>query len=345
MARLRFGLALDFGTQRASLDRVLAEYVPLLNLAERYGFHSVWAGENYPMRPGAFHVASPFLLLAGLSGSTTLALGTGVTLGPAWHPLRLAYDGAILDQLSGGRFILGVGAGDPTTWRRFGVDRQQVGAFMDDLLAALKALWSGASGFRGRLLSVEGGVSPLPLQAGGPPVWVGGASPRAARRAASLGDAWYAATSYALSAVRAQAERYRAALERLDGPPRQACVSVNRLACLADAPERASSEGGRYLEGVLEKYAALGGLPSADAADRATVPAFPSMAGSTPLLGALGASLCLLGSPQMVVEQLGAYAEAGVTDVQLRVVPADMPLELVARTITLAGEHVLPHFA
>jgi alkanesulfonate monooxygenase SsuD/methylene tetrahydromethanopterin reductase-like flavin-dependent oxidoreductase (luciferase family) len=175
-------------------------------------------------------------------------------------------------------------------------------------------------------------------------VWVGGASPRAARRAAALGDAWYAATSYPLAAIRAQVERYRGALERLGRPAGPARVSVNRLACLAESSERAWSEGGRYLEGVLEQYAAMGGLPSPERADQARAPAFPGVGGSTPLLAALGASLCLLGSPDVVVQQLGAYAEAGVTDVQLRVVPADMPLELVARTITLAGEHVLPHF-
>jgi alkanesulfonate monooxygenase SsuD/methylene tetrahydromethanopterin reductase-like flavin-dependent oxidoreductase (luciferase family) len=344
VSRLTFGLALDFGTQRASLDRVLAEYVPLLTLAEQYGFQSVWAGENYPTRPGAFHLPSPFLVLASLARSTSLALGTGVTLAPAWQPLRLAYDAAVLDQLSGGHFILGIGAGNPTTWHRFGADRQPMGEFLDELVVALKALWSGADGFRGRLVTVEGGIAPLPLQAGGPPVWVGGAAPRAARRAATLGDAWYAATSYALAAVRAQAERYRGALARLGRPVGPARVSVNRLACLADSPERAWSEGGRYVEGVLEQYAAMGGLPSPERAEQVGAPAFPAVSGSTPLLAALGASLCLLGSPDMVVQQLGAYTDAGVTDVQLRVAPADMPLELVARTITLAGEHVLPHF-
>src|ERR671939_1470803 len=96
------------------------------------------------------------------------------------HPLTLAYDGAVLDQLSGGRFVLGVGIGRPHDWARFGLERAAIGDRMDELLAALKALWSGADGFHGRLVSVEGGIAPLPRQAGGPPVWVGGAAPRAA---------------------------------------------------------------------------------------------------------------------------------------------------------------------
>jgi alkanesulfonate monooxygenase SsuD/methylene tetrahydromethanopterin reductase-like flavin-dependent oxidoreductase (luciferase family) len=344
MPRLSFGLALDFGTRRASLDRVLDEYVPLLRLAERYGFSSVWAGENYPSRPGGFHLPSPLLVLGSLSRSTTLRLGTGVTLGPAWQPLRLAYDVAVLDQLSGGRCILGIGAGDPRTWRRFGADRERIGDFMDELVPALKALWSGADGFRGQTVQIEGGIAPLPVQRGGPPVWVGGAGTRAARRAAAQGDGWYAATSYALSRIRLQVERYRRTLDTIGGPPRPGRVSVNRLAHLADSPGKVVSEGGPYLERVLEQYAAMGGLPSTEAAREAVAPAFPPVDGTTPLLGSLGASLCLLGSPETVAQQLDAYAAAGVTDIQLRVAPADMPSELIARTITLVGEQVLPRF-
>jgi len=206
------------------------------------------------MRPGAVHLPSPFLVLASLARSTSLALGTGVTLAPAWHPLWLAYDAAILDQLSGGRFILGMGAGDPATWRRFGADRQRIGEFMDELLAVLKALWSGPMAF-------AAGWSPsraalLPAAPGRQPASVG------RRRAAALGDAWNAATSYALATIRGQAERYRSALEHLGRPLEHARVSVHRLACLADSPERAWSEGGRYVEGALEQYAAMGGLPS-----------------------------------------------------------------------------------
>src|SRR5439155_5961245 len=85
MVAIRFGLALDFGTRRASLDRVVAEYVPLINLAERYGFESVWAGESYPTAPGGFHLPSPLLVLAALAPQTSVRLGTGVTLVPMWH--------------------------------------------------------------------------------------------------------------------------------------------------------------------------------------------------------------------------------------------------------------------
>src|SRR2546430_400022 len=100
-SRLRFGLALDFGTERATIERLLDEYLPLIRLAEGYGFESVWLGQHLPAESGRFHLPSPLLVLAALAPQTKMTLGTGVILLPMCHPLTLAYDAAVLDQLSG----------------------------------------------------------------------------------------------------------------------------------------------------------------------------------------------------------------------------------------------------
>ena len=100
---VKFGLALDFWNTSKPLDSLLEDYVGLLTLAEQYGFDSVWAGENRPRSAESGHVPSPLLVLSALARSTRLRLGTGVTLLPVWHPLRLAYDAAMLDQISAGR--------------------------------------------------------------------------------------------------------------------------------------------------------------------------------------------------------------------------------------------------
>ena len=333
---MEFGLALDLGNVRTSLDRLLDEYAPLLALAERYGFASVWAGEAYPTAPpGGFHLPSPLLALAALAPRTALKLGTGVTLLPAWSPLRLAYDTAVLDQLSGGRLVLGVGAGTPPLWARFGADRATVGDRIDETLAALRALWAGESGYRGNVLTIEGGIAPLPLQPGGPPIWVGGLAPRAARRAARYGDAWTSSTSYGLRDVRTQAERYRRALAAAGKDPSAALVGANRLTFLAETPERAREQGGEYVERVLRFYAGHRALRDATGEP---IPA------DAPLLQAAAAEVCLVGSPESVSAQLEEYSRAGLTHVQLRVAPGGMPSELVAQTITLAGEQLLPRW-
>src|SRR5687767_10901136 len=113
MPKIEFGLALDFSSARMSLHERVDQYLPLIQTAERFGFSWFVAGESYSTRPGPGHVASPLLALTFLAPQTSMKLATGVVLVPAWSPLRLAYDSAILDQLSGGRFALGVGLGRP----------------------------------------------------------------------------------------------------------------------------------------------------------------------------------------------------------------------------------------
>jgi alkanesulfonate monooxygenase SsuD/methylene tetrahydromethanopterin reductase-like flavin-dependent oxidoreductase (luciferase family) len=334
LPRIEFGLAFDFMTERAGLDRVLEEYESLLQPAEQLGFSSIWAGESYPTAPGSYHLPSPFLALASLARRTSLKIGTGVILLPAWHPLRLAYDAAVLDQIAGGRLILGVGAGSPKLWARFGADRASLAEWLDDMLGALRALWTGAPGFSGSRIRVQDGILPRPSQPNGPPIWVGGRVPRAARRAANFGDGWYASTQYRLEEIRAQASRYRQSL----GPDRgTGLVAVNRVAFVAEDSEQAWQQATPYVTSLLRKYVAMGALSDADE--------LLGPSGEQPeVLRRLARDICLIGSPQDVVAELGRYAEAGVTHVQLRVAPSDMPLDLARRTVDLVGQRVLPAF-
>ncbi|HLY65579.1 MAG TPA: LLM class flavin-dependent oxidoreductase [Chloroflexota bacterium] len=333
---LEFGLALDFGTERAPLADVLDEYIPLLELAEGYGFHSVVAGQTFPTRPGYFHLPSPFMLLAALAPRTGLRLGTGVTLQPAWQPLNLAYDGAVLDQLSRGRFFMGIAVANAPDWQRFDMDKATVGQRFDELLQAVKALWRGEEGFQGQLIQVKQGIQPLPVQLGGPPILVGGQTPRAARRAAAYGDGYYAATQYRRSAAAEQVKRYRQALSDLGKPSDRPTVAINRLMFLADSTERALAEGGPYVSKVLRGYAARGAFSRGGGA--------ALDANDPQLLENALDEVCLVGSPETVCEQIEQYAAIGVTRFELRVAPGDMPSELVAQTITLAGEQVIPRF-
>jgi len=75
-------------------------------LAERHGFDSLWVGQHFPAGPVLFHPPSPLLILAAVAPQTGLTLGTGVLLLPMWHPVTLAYEMAVLDQLCGGRRVL-----------------------------------------------------------------------------------------------------------------------------------------------------------------------------------------------------------------------------------------------
>lgn len=332
---VEFGLALDFWSNEKSLDKHLDDYAELLRVAEGYGFNSVWAGENRPRSPEPGHTPSPLLILAALADRTTLRLGTGVTLLTLWQPLRLAYDGAILDQLSNGRFTLGVGVGVPFVMKRYGVPPEEAGSRMDETLAILKAMWSGESGFEGKHFSFKGGVAPGPVQAGGPPIWVGGTIRKSIDRAVNLGDAWYGATQYHYEVVKRQASRYRQALEQRGKDATKATVAINRTTFIAPTMEQARAEGKAYVSQVLNFYGAFGAITTADgeSLDPKT----------TDLFEAVGEEVHLTGTPETVVAGLQRYIDAGVNQFNLRISMGDMPKQLVERTLRLLGEEVLPH--
>ena len=170
MPKLEFGLFLEFTTSDDErLDEQVDRYLPIIGLAESLGFRSVWVGESYPPARGAIqHISSPFLVLSHLAHQTSMTLGTAVSLAPVWDPLRLAYDTSVLDQLCGGRLILGVGLGNPGIWKRFGVDRDSVGQRTDETLLALRALWAGEDGYEGDLVKVIGGYCTETAAAGRP---------------------------------------------------------------------------------------------------------------------------------------------------------------------------------
>lgn len=331
---VKFGLALDFWSTIKPLAELLDDYTKLLELAESYGFESVWAGEHRPQFPESGHVPSPLLVLAALVRSTRLRLGTGVTLLTVWHPLRLAYDAVILDNLSAGRFDLGVGLGSPALMKRYGVPPSEAASRMDEALSLLKALWAGEEHFQGKHFTVKGGVYPTPLQPGGPPIWVGGKAKRSIRRAVEFGQAWYGATQYHFEAIKKQARQYRQELADQGQNPSEATVAVNRTAFVAETDEQARREGKPYVSSVLNFYGRYGLLHD----DRGT-PLDPA----TDLFESVGDEICFVGSPETCLQSIRKYRdEASVSHFNLRISPGDMPFELAARTITLLGERVLP---
>ena len=330
-----FGLAFDFWSTSKDLYNLLDDHVVLLKSAEKYGFNSVWAGEYYPRLPEPGHVPSPLLVLSALSRNTKLRIGTGVTLLTLWDPLRLAYDSAILDQISGGRFILGVGVGNPGFMKRFGIPPNEAGSRMDEALLLLKKMWDGQDVFEGKHFKVKGKVYPQPTQPGGPPIWVGGAIRRSVQRAAELGDGWYGATQYHIDAIKRQADHYRVLLSAKGQDPSGATVAINRIAFVAETDKRARAEGKLYVSQVLDFYARMGLLQDG----RGT-----PLDAQTDLFEVVGDEIYLVGSPENILESIHKYQEiAGVTQFNLRISMGNMPLELVQRTVTLLGKHVLPY--
>jgi len=169
-------------------------------LAETLGYHFVMISDHVAMTPDvvARYPApfyDPFVTLAWLAQATKrVELGTTVVILPYRHPLQTARLGANVDRLSGGRFIFGVGVGwAKQEFAALGVPFERRGAMSNDYLAAIKAAWtSDPASHSGPFVSFRDvRTGPRPVRAPHPPIWVGGASEAAMRRAVRLGDAWH----------------------------------------------------------------------------------------------------------------------------------------------------------
>jgi probable F420-dependent oxidoreductase len=160
--------------------------------AEELGYDSIWAGDHISYRNPILDIVVALTTFAAVTRKITL--GAGIVLLSLCHPSVVAKEFASLDYLSGGRTILGVGVGGESgpDFDAVGVSPRERGARTDDSMRALKALFGERpSSYEGRFFSFEGiSIEPAPTQPGGPPLWVGGASEAAIRRAATLGDGW-----------------------------------------------------------------------------------------------------------------------------------------------------------
>lgn len=129
--------------------------------------------------------------VAGLTSNIRLL--THVIVLPYHNPIAIAKQYATLDALSNGRVILGVGAGHlKAEFRALGANFNERAAVTDEYLQAITTLWTkDTAWFGGDYISFQDlALSPRPVQHPHPPVWVGGNSRRAARRAAEMGDGW-----------------------------------------------------------------------------------------------------------------------------------------------------------
>ncbi|GAA3881857.1 LLM class flavin-dependent oxidoreductase [Saccharothrix violaceirubra] len=168
--------------------------------------HVVITDDVKAFYPAPFY--EPFTTLSWLAGVTErITLGTTVLVLPLRHPLLVARMAANLDRLSGGRFVLGVGAG----WARqehdaLGVPHDRRGRLTDEALVTIKDAWRDHDDYR----------------AGHIPIWVGGDSAPALRRAVAHGDAWHP--------LRQTPEQFEEALARLKTAAQDAGKPVPALA-------------------------------------------------------------------------------------------------------------------
>lgn len=177
------------------------EQFALARRVEELAFDSLWINDHITFHDPLYESLT---LLASYTPITQrVRLGTAVYLLALRHPTVVAKITATLDILSRGRLIFGVGVGgeNKKEFEACGIPYNERGARVDEGIDVLRVLWTQTpASFSGRFVTFENvSLDPKPVQRGGPPIWIGGRSDAALRRAGRIGDGWIA---YVVSAHR-----------------------------------------------------------------------------------------------------------------------------------------------
>jgi len=255
------------------------ELVEISAICEEVGFDSVWATDHVIMpvelKEPYGQLLEPLVTLAYIaSTSQKLRLGTSCIVLPQRNPILVAKQAAALDVFSGGRVILGFGAG----WaeKEFGylnADFARRGKVFDESIRVMKALWRDeVVNFDGSFFHVKDALF-LPKPVGRDiPVWIGGNGPPAVRRALMVGDGWHP-VGLDIEGFRQGAEAIREAVRKVTLSMRMTTdVRKRRESYLFNKEKRMVVSGSSaevrkeidtYVEAGLEYYCASINHPAA----------------------------------------------------------------------------------
>ncbi|HST42267.1 MAG TPA: LLM class flavin-dependent oxidoreductase [Conexibacter sp.] len=307
------------------LRKHVDELVELVQLAEQLGYDSTWVINHFVSN---LATPQPISMAAKLIENTErITVGTGILLLPFFHPVHIAEEFATLDQFSGGRVVLGVAAGyREHEFEAFGIDIDERFKRLDEGIRIIRALWSGERvSFDGEIWSFhDQRIGVPPLSPGGPPIWVGAGGRHAVRRAARLGDAWYAPgnapsprylAKHTAIYDEALAEYGRRAAERPLGVELY-CAPTTAQA-IAEALPHARREYHTYAE-------------------------YPALAWQRERFDELVANTLLLGSPEDLIERIRGYRALGFDHLIFRPFWLGMPMAQARASIRLFAEEVIP---
>jgi probable F420-dependent oxidoreductase len=235
----KLGIGLFTGQIPPGSDRTFhQEYrdtIDLVGQVEESGLDGAWVSEHHFAGDGYLPSLLP-LLAAYAAVTERIELGTGVVLAPFHDPIRLAEDFAVVDQLSGGRLICGLGIGwRDEEFREFNIPMRSRVRRLEEIVEVMRRAWTEERfDYEGRHFRYSG-VTVTPKPARVPPILVGGFVDAAVRRAGRIGDGYISS--------RAPVDRVRAAFQMAaaerasaghSGPP---IVGVLQNAFVTDDPE------------------------------------------------------------------------------------------------------------
>jgi alkanesulfonate monooxygenase SsuD/methylene tetrahydromethanopterin reductase-like flavin-dependent oxidoreductase (luciferase family) len=333
---IRFGIAYDFRLPPGSdvpLPDLYAQTLEQIQYVDQLGYDHVWITEHHFVEDGYM---PSYVAAAGAIAALTknVAIGSDVLLMPFQHPVRLAEDLAVLDNLSGGRLMLGVGLGYARhEFAAFGVNRRHRVSLTEEGIEILRLAWSQDEfSFHGKRFHFDDvRVRPRPVQPGGPPIWIAAMSEAGAHRAARFDT--HLLPQGDRNAV---LDPWRQDLTATGRDPADYRVGIIKPWLLTDDPESIwpqVREAERYRGAVYAEWID-------DAADDMTRQLERGRDAGTGI-----PQTYVLGDAEACVTQIRAFVEEfGVTDLITWGAPPGIPPALMTRSLERFAKEVLPRF-
>ena len=311
------------------LSQRLAELWDLAETAQQLGYDSMWTIHHYLANLATFQPISMTSRLAGITD--TMTIGTAILLAPFLHPVHVAEEFATLDQISGGRVVLGLGAGyRDNEFDAFGIPRRERAGRLTESIEIIRQMWSGGQvDYRGRHYQVSGhAISVPPHQPGGPPIWIGAGGKPAVKRAARLGDAW-------LAPGNAPSPRYL---------PKALALHDQALA------EAGKTREGREYPLIVELFCGPDDRTAVESAlpymerEYMIYSEYEAISWQKSRIEELVRTTFLVGSATTLIAKIEALAALGINHVVFRPFWTGMPARLSTDSVRRFAEEVIPHF-
>ncbi|MDH4074371.1 MAG: LLM class flavin-dependent oxidoreductase [Acidimicrobiia bacterium] len=328
----------------AILDQIVA--------LEQLGYDSVWFGEHHYAK---YSFGSPVAMVVAAAGRTSrIRLGTGVSLLPLHHPLRLAEEYAMADVLSGGRLEYGIGRGFlKSAYDLFGIDTEESNRRYREGAEVLLTAWRSAGrkfDTEGEFFAMRGAeLFPPPIQQPHPPVYASGAATLdnylwAARHGLNLATAFFLPRQ---DFVRDAIAQYRATLaDHGFDPATREVLGVIQMYC-AKTNEEAAHRGWEFTQNYLRFFS---GLDSANPHQADAYGAYRHR-GSGRSMGDMSyerfdqSNLSLIGDPERVIAKLHWIQDYYQPDgLLLEVAQGGVPPDMVTPICERFARHVMPLF-
>jgi probable F420-dependent oxidoreductase len=253
-----FGLWYDF-RQRLPLgdyERFYAECFEEIEESERLGFTGLWLSEHHFVDDG--YLPSPLVVAAAIAARTRrLTIGTNVLLLAMHHPLRVAEDAAVVQLISGGRFVLGVGQGYVQhEFEALGFDRKYRPSLLEEGVEVIKHAWEeGSTGYEGKRWRFDDlPFEPRPEKR--PPIYVGAFADPAIDRAVRLADGFLASAGG--GSLADTYRRVRETLARHGRDDEDFPIVASGVVYVHEDPERALADVAPAISYQRSRYAEWG---------------------------------------------------------------------------------------